>query len=183
MEDMKKQFETIYKNNLLGKQIVKCEVNMITDQYLEYVENTTWLTEGGVELTMDDGQVLSFTYDTDSLQFIFVESDLLPFINEFDYYPIDLAESRGVYDVLEETIVDVDIEWTEIIETDYTGNAITSEPYAIGFLLHFQNGSTLQISSVVTKINADTQKFAYIRYALEGSIIVSFNNPIAIESI
>jgi hypothetical protein len=179
MSNIKEQFTNIYQEYFLGKKIMDLEINMISDEYLEYEEGKTWMTEGGIQIKLDDDSIISFSYDTDNLQFICVESSLLPFISDFDYYPIEL-ESKAFVDILEETIIDIDIVWVDIKETDYSGNEVSSEPFAVGFFFKFENEATLQIASVVSKINAETQKFSQIDYAIEGSILVSFCNPIAI---
>jgi hypothetical protein len=179
MSDIKEQFTDIYKSYFLGKKIMKLELVMITDEYLEYEEGKTWTTEGGVEVRLDDDSIISFSYDTESMQFICVESPLLPFVGEFDYYPIEL-NSQEYYDVTEETITDVELAWINITETDYTGAILSAEPFAVGFTLKMENGSELQIASVIAKLSVETQKFSSIEYAVEGNILVSFCNPISI---
>jgi hypothetical protein len=179
MSEIKAQFTEIYKSYFLGKKIMKLEINMITDEYLEYEEGKTWITEGGVEMKLDDDTIISFSYDNDSLQFICVESSLLPFISEYDYYPIEI-DSQSYYDIIEETIVDVAIDWINMTEIDYTGAVLSEEPFAVGFVLKMENGSQLQIASVLVKMNVETQLFSKIDYAIEGNILVSLCNPIVI---
>jgi hypothetical protein len=181
MDDIKTQFTEIYRNQFIGKSISRIEINMISDEYVEYEQGKTWLTEGGVEFKFEDDTLFSFSYDTETLQFICVESDLLPFVSDYDYYPIDLSESQDYYDVLENTIVDLNIDWVDFNEIDYAGNIISSEPFPISFILTFQDKSTIQIASVVSKLNGDTHKFSLIRYNLEGTILISFNNIIPID--
>lgn len=175
MSNIKEQFTEIYKTYFIGKKIMKADIIMIADEYLEYEEGKTWTTEGGVELKMDDDTIITFSYDTESMQFICVESPVLPFVGEFDYYPIEL-DSQAYYDTTEETIVDVELNWINITEVDYTGAVLSEEPFAVGFVLKMENGAELQIASVIVKLNIDTQKFSSIVYAVEGNILVSFCN-------
>jgi hypothetical protein len=174
MSELKDQLEAIYKDNFIGEMLTSIDIQMIQDEYLEYDTGKVWLTEGGIELKTED-KVVSFTYESEpEIRFTAVESDLLPFIADYDYYGIE-PESEAFYSVFEEKITDLQINWIKLLETDYKGDILDEEEYPVGFIFTFENGSTLQIASVDTAISAETLEFTKINYTLEGSILISFN--------
>lgn len=180
MSDLKQQLEEIYKNNFIGEMLTSIDIVMIHDEYLEYEAGKVWLTEGGVELKTED-KVISFTYESEpDIQFTIIESDLLPYVNQFDYYSIE-PESEDFYAVFEQPITNLDIHWIKLIETDYKGDLISEEEFPVGFIFTFEDGATLQIASVESKISADTLEFSSLTYTLEGAILVSFNRIFEIK--
>ncbi len=174
MSELKQQLEAIYKDNFIGEMLTSIDIQMIQDEYLEYDAGKVWLTEGGIELKTED-KVVSFTYESEpEIRFTVVESDLLPYIVDYDYYAIE-PESEAFYSVFEEKITDLQINWIKLLETDYKGDILDEEEYPVEFIFTFENGSTLQIASVDTAISAETLEFTKINHTLEGSILISFN--------
>jgi hypothetical protein len=180
MNNIQDQLEKVYKELFVGNSINSIEINMIADEYLEYEEGRVWLTEGGIEIKFQDDRIASFTYEeeeeTNEIKFLCVESELLPFITQYDYYPIDLSESQGYVNILEEKIISVDINWVTFDTLDYLGRVEQTDVYPLGFIFHFENGQKLQIASIETKLNMHNQEFAYLKYKLEGQILISFNH-------
>jgi hypothetical protein len=180
MSELKQQLEEIYKSNFIGETLTSIDIKMIHDEYLEYETGKVWLTEGGVELKTED-KVVSFTYESEpEIQFTIIESDLLPYVDQFDYYSIE-PESDDYYSVFEQTITDLQVHWIKLLETDYKGDVLSEEDFPVGFIFTFEDGATLQIASVESKISADTLEFSSLTYTLEGAILVSFNRIFEIK--
>jgi hypothetical protein len=179
MNPLKEQLLAIYNSNFIGETLLKLDIQMITDEYLEYEEGKVWLTEGGVELKTED-KTISFTYDLETFQFLCAEDSLLSYLADFDYYSIELL-SYDYASIVEEKISDLKVNWIKLVETDYKGEIHAEEEYPIEFIFTFENGSTLQIASISTKINPETGQFSTINYALEGNVLISINRIFDIQ--
>ena len=166
---------------LIGKKITAIDIAMIGNNYMEFIEGRTWLSDVGIQFTFDDATFASVFYDENTDRFDIYERSLADHLDEVEHYFIDLSDNEFIQSITDYAISDLKIIESEFAIEDYKGDVLESQILPVEFILEFENGSKIQVATVTVSIDKEEVAIKSMHYNPEGNIWIGFDEIFEIE--
>ncbi|MEO1050295.1 MAG: hypothetical protein AAFX87_06705 [Bacteroidota bacterium] len=168
------ELEEVIKAHLIGKTLADIECYNLMPHYFNPKPESAWIINGGVHLVLDDGQ-FAFAWDVEKEFFDILPDHIQELTDENKIEAMDIKEAGQMKSLVGQKIESLTVKWNFYHEYD-ENNLLKEErkymPYE--FVLHFSNGSTLQLATVIFDVSDEDINF--LQYDSQGDLLVSVND-------
>jgi hypothetical protein len=169
------------KQTYIGKKIKSIDIAMISPQYLEYIEGKTWMSDVGVQITLEDDSYFSIFYNEDTDVFNLYERTLADHLKGVEHYMIDLVDNEIILKLKNLQILDIEVIEKIVEEHNYNGDIIDSHKIPVEFLIKLEEDNTIQVATVNVHISSVDSSITEIYYNPEGNVWIGIGEVMEIK--
>lgn len=167
------QTEQKFKELFQKEPIKSIDFYNVDEKYLSLDEEHEWVIRGGIEFIFESF-IISWGWNNAMHLNELIEGDLDDLLGDLDVYELEIGELPVFEKINGQKVNNINFKWTfyqELDEEMELSDAKTYIPQEINF--KFENGTTMQISTVIFQIKAD--KMHAPSYDPQGAFLVMVN--------
>lgn len=171
------------KDFILNKPLTSIEFYNTDQGYMAVDEEHTWIIDAGVQLGFGDA-LFSFGWNSETQQYEQHYGKLETLADGMEIGGLDAASVPAVHALISQQISNAEIVWNWYSELDENYEPTDVKHYIpMGILLHFSNGSTLQLAGARYQLDIQTQQLKNVIYDSESQLLVSVDKIIEIRQV